>query len=335
MHVRNEEDVPLFYVIRDDDLKPTGFTDLMEELVWTLPHNTDLATYRRDNNKLFQILMDVLSGNANLMSFARADGAEQAHDGRKSYFSVRSCCVGIDAREDKRALYDSKLSHAKWTGWGQGQASTQLIAHLLDCYSQLEILGKEYTDVEKIRKFYQTRSPAHDLNGTTYYKAVSDKAKDFIRRISNGEDADIEGRPLTFAAFAQFVNDEEREWLKWARSKKSISQVTTESGSNTASTSSSSSSSNSTPKPNTYDKETGEPLHRYIFSMDVGLLYKNVERLDEDEFKTIPNVMKEYFRKHSKKDMPKRFKNMKKPEKSTSRNNWKNKKKKANDGDAD
>ena len=65
------------------------------------------------------------------------------------------------------------------------------------------------------------------------------------------------------------------------------------------------------------------------------MLYKNVERLDEDEFKTIPNVMKEYFRKHSKKDMPKRFKNMKKPEKSTSRNNWKNKKKKANDGDAD
>jgi len=64
--------------------------------------------------------------------------------------------------------------------------------------------------------------------------------------------------------------------------------------------------------------------------IDVGVLYHNVERLEEEEFKKkkIPNVMKEWFRKHDKKEMAKKFKSMKK----LVSNSRKKKKSKAKDG---
>ena len=225
MGVRNDEGIPLFYVIRDDDQRPAAFRDLTEEIMWKIPHLNNLATFRRDNNEVFRLVLDLMSSNKTLLSFAKADGAEQPQDGRKAYLNVRRCCIGIDAKEDKRALFDTKLRAAVWTGFGQGQAGTQLVANLFDCYAQLELLGETFTDLQKIRLFKQNCRAAPELVGTTCFKAVTDKAKEYIRAIQRGQTEDREGCELTFAAFTQFVIDEERQWIKDLKAKRSISQV--------------------------------------------------------------------------------------------------------------
>ena len=53
---RNPEGVPLYYVIRDDDRRPTTFTSLMDELMWKLPHSNQYATFRRDNADVYEMI---------------------------------------------------------------------------------------------------------------------------------------------------------------------------------------------------------------------------------------------------------------------------------------
>ena len=95
------------------------------------------------------------------------------------------------------------------------------------------------------------------------------------------------GQPLTFAAFTQFVIDKEHQWLKDVKAKPSISQVSTSftDASSSSANTSNSSSSNSKLLASSYNKETGEPIHRFIHSIDVGVLYRNVGQLEEEETK--------------------------------------------------
>ena len=66
-----------------------------------------------------------------------------------------------------------------------------------------------------------------------------------------------------------------------------------------------------------WNKETGEPNQRYIMGVDIGVLYRNVGKIDSesDVYKYIPNVTKDYFRKYPNKEMPKKFKKQSKKKK--------------------
>ena len=85
----NEEGVPLYYVIRDDARRPSQYQDLLHELTWKLPHNTDFATYRRDNQKIYALIRALTSNNHIVTSWFKADGAEANEDGRKGFMSIR------------------------------------------------------------------------------------------------------------------------------------------------------------------------------------------------------------------------------------------------------
>ena len=176
-------------------------------------------------------------------------------------------------------------------------------------------LGKEYTDADKMEEFTSNFQPHQDMIGSTCYKAVHDKGKEFMNRMEKKEQYDRDGRPLTFAEFTSFVIDEERLWIKQVDSKRGVSQTTTSNSTNNSSsnTSSSSNSQSNYVTKNSWNKETGEPLHCWVNAIDVSVLYRDVDRLAEEQFKRLPNITKEYFRNNSGKEMPKKFANMQKP----------------------
>ena len=56
-------------------------------------------------------------------------------------------------------------------------------------------------------------------------------------------------------------------------------------------------------------------MHRFIHAIDVGVLYRNVDKLDEEKetYQKLPNVTKQWFRNNPKREMPNKFKKMTKP----------------------
>ena len=55
-------------------------------------------------------------------------------------------------------------------------------------------------------------------------------------------------------------------------------------------------------------------MHCFIFAIDVGVLYRNVDKLDEEKeiYKVLPNITKQWFRNNPKTGMPNKFKTQKK-----------------------
>mmetsp|Transcript_723 Transcript_723/g.1168 ORF Transcript_723/g.1168 Transcript_723/m.1168 type:complete len:97 (-) Transcript_723:736-1026(-) len=94
----------------------------------------------------------------------------------------------------------------------------------------------------------------------------------FIRLLDRGETHDPDGCPLTFAELSPYVTKEEHQWEKDRNRMRNVSQVNT-SSSNIRSNSNSNSKPAAPAKEPVYNKETGEPLHCFIFAINVGILY--------------------------------------------------------------
>ena len=331
-HKRNPEDVPLFYVLRDDAHRPATFHELLEELAWKLPLDPNIATYRRDNNALYQLVLSMLAGNQQLtLSFKTGDtGGDQ--DCRQGFLAVRSYCEGPDVEEKRRIFWTKKLNKAAWTGYGVGRASTTLVPLLHQCYTELEVMQNTFSDLQKLQHFNANKNAQHEMRGSTCWKAVSDTLRKNISRLQNGINVDSEGRPITFDNFTTYLIEEEQDWLEQIGDRRTVSQVN--SNSNANSNANANSNSSNTPPP-TYNRETGEPLHRFIGAIDVGVIYRDVTKVDTDEFKQLPNVTKQYFRENPNKDMPKKFKNMTKPKPKSKPKKSNNRRKKSANSDGD
>ena len=217
----------MYYVIRDNAQRPATFHNLLHELIWKLPLNMNIATFRRDNNTLFQLIRDLIAGNNVVTSWFKSDKSVPTEDGRQGFESITKLCLGTDAMESKRTFWEGKLNKAQWTGYGVGKASETLIADLFNYYSQLSLLGEEYTELKKIRNFNDRINEQQDLIASTCVKSVRDKALEYIRLLKLHRTVDQDGRALTFAEFTAFVIDEERQWVKSMKKRRSISQVTT------------------------------------------------------------------------------------------------------------
>mmetsp|Transcript_12138 Transcript_12138/g.18323 ORF Transcript_12138/g.18323 Transcript_12138/m.18323 type:complete len:123 (-) Transcript_12138:14-382(-) len=76
-----------------------------------------------------------------------------------------------------------------------------------------------------MEEFTSNFQPRQDMIGSTCYKAVYDKGKEFMHRMERKEGYDYDGRPLTFSEFTSFVIDEEHLWIKRVISKRGVSQV--------------------------------------------------------------------------------------------------------------
>ena len=295
--------------------------------MWKLPHDNRYASYRRDNNDLYELVLNRALKSATLLEWFKSNGADGTRDGRKGTLSIQRCCEGTDASVEKCATLRKSLNDARWTGYGSGLASGKLVASVFKLYSEFSGVGKEFTELEKMEAFQTSSKPMHDLLGSTCHKAVEDKVLDFIRRLKRGEEYDADGRELTFAEFTSFLIDEEKRWLRIQKSKKEISQVSTKDSPTISSTNTSSNTSSNKPKKKkapkgngngynshqTWNKETGEPTHHWVNCIDVSILYRDTGKIEEDEFKQLPNVCKDYFRKQPNQEMPSKFKDMKQP----------------------
>ena len=327
---RNPEGVPLYYVIRDEAHRPREYRDLMDELMWKIPHSNTNATYRRDNAVVYELICTSGLGNSGLLHWFNSDGVDQGRNGRKGFLSIRRCCLGTDDAVAKRASLRKELNDALWTGYGQGQASTKLVAQLFRIYSEMSALGKEFTELEKMEAFHTSSKPQQELLDSTCQMMVENKVMDFIRRMKRGEETDADGRPLTFAEFTSFLINEEKRWLKNQKAKRGVSQTSTSKPTaNVSSTSANSSKSKPKKKKakskksdgdgetykqeTSWNKETGEPSHRWVNSIDISVLYRDPGKVEEPEFKSLPNKCKDYFRNQPNVEMPEKFTNMKKP----------------------
>ena len=146
--------------------------------------------------------------------------------------------------------FDKLLRNAGWTGYGQFRASTRLVPVILLYYSELKHLGIEYTDLQKLQLFNGTKKSRDAMRGSTCWKAVSDKLREWIKRLNAGITEDYDGTPITFENFTHFLIEEETQWIDQLVDDRTVSQV----------------QSNSNPNANLYDKETGEPFHRAVQS---------------------------------------------------------------------
>uniref|UniRef100_A0A7S2L766 Uncharacterized protein n=1 Tax=Leptocylindrus danicus TaxID=163516 RepID=A0A7S2L766_9STRA len=197
---------------------------MMDELMWNLPHSNDYATYRRDNAEVYNLISTEALKSQILLNWFNSDGVEPDRNGRKGFLSIRRCCLGTDSTIEKCASLQASLGGAHWTGYGQGKASEKLVATLFRIYSELSAVGKEYTELEKMENFQTASHPQQELLGSTCQKAVDDKVMEYIRRLQNGERRDAFGRQLTFSEFTSFLINEEKQWLKIQKAKRSVSQ---------------------------------------------------------------------------------------------------------------
>ena len=179
-------------------------------------------------------------------------------------------------------------------------------------FSRLSTFGKNYEEIDKILKFRSLIRPQQNMNGSTCLAAVREKTMEFIRVLAKGDTHDSDGRPLTFAELSSYVTEMERQWDEDQKRLKNVSQVSTSNSNNQSN--SNSDSKPAAPAP-TYNKESGESLHRFINAIDVGVLYRNVDKIEEEKetYKTLPNVTKQWFRNNPKREMPSKFKRMTKP----------------------
>ena len=210
--------------------------------------------------------------------------------------------------------WNRKLQKAIWTGYGVGRASNTLVPLLHQCYTELSNVQVEHDTLTKLQYFHGSMSPQQDLKQSPCYHAVSTRLRDSISRLKNGTTVDRDGREITFENFTNYLVEEESDWIEQLPDGRTVGQVRSNSTANARANSNA--NANSTSGNNqqpAYNKETGEPLHRYIFAIDVSVLYRNVSQVDDDEYKHLPNVVKKYFRDNPNKNMPKKFDKMDKP----------------------
>jgi len=62
-----------------------------------------------------------------------------------------------------------------------------------------------------------------------------------------------------------------------------------------------------------WNSVTGEPTHRYIFGVDITVVYEQTHKLEEEDFWQIPKIIKVYFIANPTKKCPPRFYKMEKP----------------------
>ena len=62
-----------------------------------------------------------------------------------------------------------------------------------------------------------------------------------------------------------------------------------------------------------YNRETGEPTKRWINGVDVSIVYQQTHKVDEDDFRHLPAIVKTYFKNNQDKKCPQKIQSMTKP----------------------
>ena len=173
----NPEGISYYYIFRSGP-RPSRFRDLREELMWKLPLDDSYATYKRDNETMYHLLQSLTTGNSNISAWFKSNDADVDQDARKGYLQIASLCAGPFAKERQLVKFTRKLDHTNWTGYGQGIAST-MTADMFKIFSKLNNLGKEHSEIDKIRQFNNHIKPQQGMVSPTCLEAVREEDVNF------------------------------------------------------------------------------------------------------------------------------------------------------------
>ena len=133
------------------------------------------------------------------------------------------------------------------------------------------------------------------------------------------------GTPVNYSLFASRLTSGEAEWLKEHEKVAKVSSAKTIPVTNDES---SKEGKDKAKADRGWNRTTGEPTMRWINGVDVSIVYQQTHKVDEDDFKILPNIVKDYFRSNSQKKCPPKIQNMERPKKTQPK-----KKKKKSDQD--
>ena len=149
------DDIPLGYVIRDDedvppvrdDPLPLGQETYDAELIRRASHGGDV--WAANNSKVWQMIRHVTHGTdawAFVKSFSRPQ------DGRGAYFALKSHYMGTDFVNKVKLQADAQLESLNWNGKARHFTWDKFISRLTSAFADLAENGEPKSESEKVRK---------------------------------------------------------------------------------------------------------------------------------------------------------------------------------------
>ena len=292
------EDLKLSYVTRRGP-PPSEFRSLRHELQWSVPVDSGTASWKRDNRAVYYNL-DKAADETNAKSWMNKDGANQNQDGRAGMFSLFELYQSNNEHESRLRALTARLNSQKYSGYGVNNAK-KLTSRLYDIFAEFSLMNEEKSEREKVHLF---RTMLHPQGQMAHAYFVASLKQDIDRILNEAR----QGTPVNFSAYTGRLTSGEVEWLKEHEKAVKVSSATT-----AASTPDASKASTTTVDDPGYNRETGEPLKRWIHGVDVSLVYQQTHKVDEDDCKYLPNVVKTYFKNHHEKNCPPKIQAMTKP----------------------
>ena len=296
------DDLMLSYVTRRGHT-PVSFTSLRHELQWLVPVNSNTASWKRDNKQVYYLLKKAIGDDSNARNWMNKDGAEGTWDGRRSMMSLVELYESDNEHEAKlRALRD-KIKGQKYTGYGNNNAR-KLTSRLYDIYSQFDLLHEPVSEVEKLRNLRSFLHP-QGLMSNAYF--VNNLKQEIDKALKDARS----GAAVNYSIYTSKLTSGESEWLKDNEKSAKVSSASTSVPS--TSNASAPTTEKATKADQGWNSVTGEPTHRYIFGVDITVVYEQTHKLEEEDFWQIPKIVKDYFIANPTKKCPPRFYKMEKP----------------------
>ena len=153
----NEEGVSLAYVLHKKE-PPKRFSSLHEKLEYLLPLNVANAKFRRDTQRIFTKIEDLITNTMIkplLQMFRISTGTAGFRDGRACFLSLQEYYHGNQQKNVKLLAATAELQKIYWTNSASFTAENYTM-RLLDCFNIIDEFGTPWADDAKNRQPHQS-----------------------------------------------------------------------------------------------------------------------------------------------------------------------------------
>ena len=276
----NEDDIPLSYVIRAKTPPPT-FSNLMEELQYLIPVDMSNAIFRRDSNKVFALLKQVVLATLARPHITHKKSAKD-QNGRAVFLSLCDFLEGENAKARKISEAEEAIRKLVWSN-NPTFSPEAFTSKLLKYFNQLEEEDEPWDDRKKIRTMRLSILPNNPeiVAKTAWINNVKEKLEEM-------------GDKWTFEQAVQHFNEKGRQNCK--KPKRGISAVNGKKGKG-----SKSKKSRGSGEADTNDrgyKDSGEPTRDIINGVDISPLRQLKAMIPYKQYQRLPHIVRDYISKN-------------------------------------
>ena len=263
-----------------------------------MPVDSGIASWKHDKTVFYLLLKAVDELNAR--SWLNKDGSGQNKDGRTGMFSLVELYESNYEHEAKLRALSAKLNPQKYSGYGMNNAK-KLASRLYETFEQFSLMDEAKSEREKLRLFRNMLHPQGQMAHAFFVESLKRDIDQVLLEARNGN-------PVNYSLFTSRLTSGKAEWLKDNEKAVKVSSATT-----AASTTDTSEANTAKAINHGYNRETGEPTKRWIQGVDVSIVYQQTHKVDEDDFKRLPAIVKTYFKNNQDKKCLPKIQSMTKP----------------------